>query len=485
LSVYRSRMRPTRSDFWKFNGIRIMKKQFFFKAVILLTAVFIFECIFCLASRAALKGGCAKVNITPPVGVWLSGYGGRDKPSDGIVDELYARALVLDDGNNSVAIISADLLWVPLWMTNQVRQILKDKIGIPEQNVMICATHTHFGPKIYSESKMGPEDSDDAVDDSYVQTLVKKITDSAFLAHKGMEDAKIGAVKGDLPEIVYNRRPTRADGSVQTMFTLPLEVTATRKVQRNPDGSVRVTFTFPPEEPALTFGQVDPQAWVLRVENAEGQNIGSMVNFACHAVSGSTFTDWFYSISADYPGETARVVEQVERGVCLFTSGTAGDIVPLRRGKKPRYEIGRALAGEAVRRLQFVQTSCDIDIAAMTQQVTLPLRQDISPDRIIDNDKNKKQITTEIQVLRIGDVYILGLPGEVLVEVGLEIKKKAGLERLIIASLSNDTIGYVCHSRAYEQGGYEATSGTNLAKGAGEIIISQAMDILDKVKAQR
>jgi hypothetical protein len=462
-----------------------MRNHFLLKANLLLSVILLCEGVFCPVSQAALKGGCAKVNITPPIGAWLSGYGGRDKPSDDIVDELYARALVLDDGSNSIAIISVDLLWVPLELTNRVRGILKDKIGIPEQNVLICATHTHFGPKIYAETKIGPEVSDNTVDSSYVKTLVRKITDSVFLAHKRMDDVKIGAVKGDIPEIVYNRRPTRADGSVQTTFSLPLEVTATRKIQRGPDGSVSVTFTFPPEGPALTFGPVDPDAWVLRIENAEGQIIGSMVNFACHAVSGSTFSDWFYSISADYPGETMRVVEQLEGGVCLFTSGTAGDIVPLRRGRKPRYEIGRALAGETIRRLQFVQTSDDIEMAAMTREVTLPIRQDLSPDRIIDADKDKTHLTTEIQVLRLGDIYILGLPGEILVEVGLDIKKKAGLRNLIITAVSNDTIGYVCHSQAYEQGGYEADSGTNLAKGAGEIIVTHALDLLAQVKVQR
>ena len=455
------------------------------KAIMLLFAILVCETVFCSVARAALKGGCAKVNITPPVGAWLSGYGGRDKPSDGIVDELYARALVLDNRSNSIAIISVDLLWIPLQMTNQVREILKDKIGIPEQNVLICATHTHFGPKIYNETKMGPEVSDNTVDSSYVNILVKKITDSALLAYKRMEDVRIGAVKGDIPEIVYNRRPTRADGSVQTTFSLPLDVTTTRKIRRSPDGSVSVTFTYPTEGPALTFGPVDPEAWVLRVENAEGQIIGSVVNFACHAVSGSAFSDWFYSISADYPGETMRVVEQLEGGVCLFTSGTAGDIVPLRRGRKPRYEIGRALAGEAIRRLQFVQTSGDIDIAAMTREVKLPIRQDLSPDSIIAADKDKTHLVTEIQVLRLGDIYILGLPGEVLVEVGLDIKKRAGLRNLIITSVSNDTIGYVCHSQAYEQGGYEAVSGTNLAKGGGEIIVNHALDLISRVKAQR
>ena len=73
--------------------------------------------------------------------------------------------------------------------------------------------------------------------------------------------------------------------------------------------------------------------------------------------------------------------------------------------------------------------------------------------------------------MKIGDLYILGLPGEVLVEVGLEIKKRAGLEKLFVIALSNDAIGYVCHRQASEEGGYEPGSGTNLAKGAGEIMI--------------
>ena len=463
---------------------KVMRERRFFKAVLLFTVIVLSGRAFCPVGRAALKGGCARVNITPPVGVWLSGYGGRDKPSDDIADELYARALVLDDGSNAVAIISVDLLWVPLELTNKVREIVKKKVGIPERNVLISATHTHFGPKIYTKTKIGPEVADNTVDDAYVQTLVKKMSDSVFIARKNMQQVKIGAVRGRLPEIVYNRRTRTPDGSVKMSFTLPPEVIATKKVQHGADGSVAVTFSLPPEQPALTFGPIDPHAWVVRVENADGQIIGSIVNFACHAVSGSTFADWFYSISADFPGETVRVVEQIEGGTCLFVPGTSGNIVPLERGKDARFRIGRAIAGEAVRKLQFVSTSDKVGLDAMKAEVKFPLKKSLSPDRIMDTDEGKTHLVTEIQVLRLGDVYILGLPGEVLVEVGLEIKRKAGLENLIIIALSNDSIGYVCHSRAYDEGGYESGSGTNLAKGAGEIMIRHALSLLERIKSR-
>ena len=76
---------------------------------------------------------------------------------------------------------------------------------------------------------------------------------------------------------------------------------------------------------------------------------------------------------------------------------------------------------------------------------------------------------------------MLGLPGEVLVEVGLAIKKRANVKNLFIVTLANDAVGYVCHAEAYERGGYEPGSGTSLAKGAGEIIIEQALTLLHEI----
>jgi len=409
-----------------------------------------------------IKAGFARVDITPPVGVWLSGYASRNKPSEGISDELYAKALVLDDGQNKIAIVSADLLWVPLETTNKVRGIVKKKIGIPESNVIVCATHTHFGPKIDKIRKDWPDTPASKVDKSYVQKLTKRIAESILTAAKNTKPVKLGVVKGDISEIVYNRRT------------------------KKPDGKVAMTFRLPPANPNLVFGPIDPQVAILRVEDTSGALVGTIVNYACHPVCGATDNQEFYSISADYPGYTARVVEQMEGGICLFALGTAGNMNPVRiEGENHRSRIGKALGGEVLRRLQFVSTSDDITLKALKKQVVLPLKKDLRPERITDANNPEEFLTTEIQVLRIGDIYILGLPGEVLVEVGLEIKKRAGIENLFIISLSNDACGYVCHSQAYEEGGYEPGSGTNLAKGAGEIMIKEAMDIIDQIKSSK
>ena len=371
-----------------------------------------------------LSGSANMAGVAPAVAIAA--------PLNQLLRRLHEDRAGLDEGvlglcdraAQALALVAVDLLWVPLDLTNEVRASVAEKTGIPGQNVMICASNTHFGPKIYGKVRLGADAQNNAVDGAYVQTLTRKIADAVYLAHKDMGEAKVGTNRLELAEITYHRRPRNGDGSVSMAFSLPEEVLVTRRIVRESDGTARVTFAYPDGQPQRTFGPIDPAVWVLRVEGAEGELLASVANFACHAVSGSRYPDWFYSISADYPGETMRVVERVEGGVCLFTSGTAGDIVPLKRGKGPRYQIGRALAGAVVRGLQFVPMSDNVALEGMKTTVEIPLKKDLSPDRIMDADGEEGHLTTEIQVLRLGDIYLLGLPGEILVEVGLEIRKR-------------------------------------------------------------
>jgi hypothetical protein len=448
-------------------------------SIILLSNLF-----FCPFSEAALKGGCAKVNITPPLGIEL--IGSKGQPSDDILDELYAKALVLNDGNTTIAIVSADLLYTPLEeITNPVREIIKEKTGIGEQNVLICATHTHSGPEVFARTKLPSKDRMPAskIDQKYLQTLIRKMADTVVIAHKNMQEVKIGADKGYIPEIVYNRRPKTSDGLVKMAFTLAPEVIATKKIETGPEGCVKVTFDYTHEEAQLDFGPIDPDACVLRVEDVNGGIVGSMVNFGCHPVCIYPYLST--AISADYPAYATGVVEQVEGGICLFTLGLAGNAVPVVRGIKPREKIGKALGSEALRRLQMVPTTGRVTLKALKKEIKFPTKKEADPNETKADDKTKDYIKTEIQVLKLGDIYILGLPGEILVDVGLEIKKRAGLDNLFIVTVSNDTIGYVCHSQAYDEGGYEPGSGTNLAIGAGEIMIKEAMDLVNQIRQSK
>ncbi len=162
----------------------------------------------CAVSQAALKGGCAKVNITPPLGITL--IGSQGKPSDAVMDDLYAKAMVLSDGRTTIAIVSIDLLYTSLEeITDPVRAIVHEKLGIPRQNIMVCATHTHSGPQIFATLKLPALDrvvlSDLA--QAYRQVLVRKMADCVLAAHRDLRDVKIGVAVGEAPEVLFNRRP--------------------------------------------------------------------------------------------------------------------------------------------------------------------------------------------------------------------------------------------------------------------------------------
>ncbi len=439
------------------------------KSHIALLLILLLNSVACDVGHAALRGACSKVNITPPLGITL--IGSKGQPSDAVRDELFAKAMVLQDGTTIIAIVSADLLYTPEDITGPVRTIVSEKTGIPMQNIMVCATHTHSGPEVFTRSKVPAEGRLPAsqVDQSYLQILIRKMADSALIAHRSMQDVKIGATIGALPEVLYNRRPITEKGLAQMAFTVPEAVAATRKVETRSDGRTRVVFTLRPGEAPLEFGVIDPSVNVLRMEDANGDVVGSLIGFGCHPVCIYPFLST--TISADYPACATRVVEQAEKGTSLFLLGLAGNAVPLRRDVKPCEQLGKALGGEALRGLQMISTSGDVALKALARQVTLPVK----------TDANQVDITTEIQVLKLGDACILGLPGEVLVEVGLAIKDRAGVDKLIIATLANDAVGYICHRQAYEEGGYEPGAGTHLAQGAAEILIEQSLDLIREI----
>ena len=457
-----------------------MSKYVTLKSTILVLIVLWVNVFFCSVGFAELKGGCGEVNITPPLGGLL--IGSKGYVSDDVLDELYAKALVLSDGDKTIAIVVSDLLYTPLEeITTPVRRIVKEKTGIPEENVLVCGTHTHSGPEVYRRSKFAPEKivPVSAVDRSFLATLVGKIASAVLLAHKDMQAVQIGAAKGEAPKVLYNRRPRDANGLVAMAYTLPAEVRATRQVVVDADGLTRVTFTYPEGQTQRQFGPVDPAVRVLRVEDANGVLVGSLINFGCHPVS--IYPHRSTAISADYPAWARRVVEQAEGGLCLFTLGLAGNTVPYERGVTQCRQIGRAVGGEALKELQFLPTSGDLTLDAMKKELLLPTKKP-SSEKEAGGDW-PEHISTELQVLRLGDIYILGLPGEILVEIGLEIQKQAGLEKLFIVTICNDAIGYVSHSAAYDEGGYEPGSATKLAKGAGEIMIEQALELIDQIRS--
>ena len=388
-----------------------------------------------------LKAGVAKIDITPPLGCDMAGYAGRDRGSETIADPLYAKAVVFDDGDTQAAIITTDLIGVEAPFVDQVREAIQDVTRISAGNVMISCSHTHFGPEVRASRAPSPDNPKNRI---YADMLVQQLTTVTQLAQQQLQPARIGAGTGIADRVSYNRHTIRPDGSAQTSFRLP------------------------DVDSDLTFGPYDSTVRVLRVDSVTGDLAASLIHFACHPV---TTTDRMYTISADYPGYALEMVETGEGGICLFGLGCAGNIVPIQReGRYPRM-IGRTIGGEAVKVLQWIETSDKVKIQVVHQKHFLELREAI-------DGKTTEEI--DLQGIAIGSVYFIGLPGEIFVEIGFEITNRVQRENLFVMSMTNGSIGYIPIEVAYKQGGYESKS-SRFRSGCGEQITDAAVELLDSM----
>ena len=442
-----------------------------------------------------LKAGASKVNITPYVGGAMAGYAARDHGSEGIHDDLHAKALVLSDDDQEAALVTSDLIGVGAELVDEVRRLVQKSVGLPEDRVWVCASHTHFGPEVRRNRL--EDDKYDAFANAYFDVLAQKMATAVRLAHANLVPARVGSGSISAEGISYNRRLMREDGKAEMSLTLP-----------------------PPYD-ELRFGPVDPEVGVLKVVGArEGEVIAALLNFACHPVSS---TDHMYDISADYPGYAMDLVERTEGGVCMFGLGCAGNIVPIQRRGRSKRQLGLSLGGVALKALQWIETTDDAPIRAARREIELPLREFAQLDEMqkdIDAARaeleaarerkaHERELTevgerlrvaeamprwaerheratarqTEIQCFWLGDIPLVGLPGEVFVELGMNVKAGIRKTPTFVLSLSNDAIGYVPIRQAYEEGGYEPTFSA-LAPGCGEYLVEEALSLVAAAKGQ-
>jgi hypothetical protein len=263
------------------------------------------------------------------------------------------------------------------------------------------------------------------------------------LANQNLEDAGIAVGKGGAMNLSFNRHTIRPDGTAVTSYRLP------------------------PKEDNLAFGPIDPEVGVVRVDSLDGAPIATLINFACHPVCG---VDRMYAISADYPGHAMGMVEKELGGICMFMLGCAGNIVPIEREGLSREKIGLSLAAEVIKTWQWLQYVDRCELGSAQKVIELPLKK-----------PRKDEITrqVEIQALGIDGMSLIGLPGEVFVEIGAAIKGGTRAENVFPVSLANGSPGYVPVSIAYDQGGYESNS-SPFAKGSGEILTEEALGLLGR-----
>ena len=196
------------------------------------------------------KAGAATTNITPPLGVRLSG-GFLPRPAEEVLDELHAKAIAVSDGVTSLAIVACDLIAMTRDRADAVKRRVETLCGIPAANILVACTHTHTGPAPCWVLAVEPENA-------YMDWACLKIADAVALAARRMRDARAGAAAGTIPGQVFNRRWWLKDGSVKM----------------NP-GHQNPNLVRP-------AGPTDPQFSILALEGVDGTPIALLANYALH-----------------------------------------------------------------------------------------------------------------------------------------------------------------------------------------------------------
>jgi len=435
-----------------------------------------------------LRVGAAAVDITPPVGTPMAGYY-NIRPSEGVHDALFAKALVLEQGGKKAALVALDLISTPQPLVDEARREIEKATGLRGAAVMISATHAHTGPVLKSGTARDDAfggNSELAV--KYNAGLPARVAEAVRLAEAALAPATAAAARGSETAIAFNRRFHMKDGTVGW----------------NP-GKLN---------PAIlkAAGPIDPAVEVLTFAGADKARtpLATYVNYAVHLdnVGGA-------QISADFPATLAKLLGEFQgpRMVTLYTSGCCGDINHLDvRWAEPQHGFGNAarmgtiLAGEVLRTWPDLKPARPGPLQVKSEIVQLPLAL-LGPDdveearevlkrrgqkgseptfletvkafRVLDvADREGRPLEVEVQAIALGDeVAWVSLPGEIFVELGLEIKQDSPFRHTILAELANGAIGYIPARRAYAQGNYEVVS-ARCAEGSGERLVDAAGRLL-------
>lgn len=450
---------------------------------------------------AALRAGAAAVDVTPTEFPLNMPGGFNANMAESAHDPLHARALVLDDGTTTLAMVVVDNLGVAPELIEEAKQIASKATGIATEHMLICSTHSHSAPR--SNTTKGP-----APEVAYRKLLLEGIVESIAQAHAALKPATVGAAAQPLPEEVFNRRWYLKPG----------------KMPLNPFGQMDMVKMNPGTSPDVLdrpAGPTDPDITILSVHDERGKPLALWANYSLHYVGYVPKGQ----VSADYFGEFARLMPARLRAggdfVAMMTNGTSGDInnIPFLVTRPPRepFEQIRIVAQKAAdvawfahakiekhrsdtplgmvqrevvleyRRPTDEQLAAAKKILAMTDEkeiAELPrLAQHYARNTVRAAEREEDTLTVKVQAIRIGDLAICTIPFEVFAEIGLDLKRRSPFPQTMVISAANGRYGYLPTPEQHRLGGYETWLGTNqVQKDASVILTDNLLEMLQSLQ---
>ncbi len=483
------------------------------------------------ATAASLQAGVGVENIT------------SDSPTQPIHDPLFAKTLVVDDGNTCAVLVCLDLIGASEALTAAVRRQLREELAIAESSVTLNASHNHH---------TGGQVADD---------VVPRIVRAVHRAVENKVPVKIGAGAGREQRITINRRLRMKDGKHWT---------------------IRRATPSPKDETVAGLGPVDWEIGILRLDRLDGKPLAVVYNFASHAYGGVPGGE----VTADLPGFASRVIEEAWPGaVAMFVQGAAGDVTPIRYkdfdAPPPTEQLGTWLGLSTLHAAQGLALAEEGSVRVESEVIQLPRRTDVQAridsllaqqeeilqfftglgcgthgagtplnfksflplymkhvvdpehpayasylyaeeeatdqrglreldaqnQKRIDNylecidrmeklilirtnlqifqqhlkDPDTSPLPAEVQAIKIGPLVLVTFAGEPFAEVGLRIKERSPFPNTFVAGYSNGSVGYAPTADAYDKEAYEDAL-TKLAPQWQEIFENKALELLERLK---
>lgn len=420
--------------------------------------------------------GIWRMDITPPISVHLQGYL-RGQPCDGILDPLFATALAIRDGEQVGVLVSLDLIGLPWTSVNRIRQSLQRQANLPPEAVMLLCSHTHYAPAVVPLMPLS-----DPPDENYVAMMERWVVTAALQALRHLRPCDRVRWGEGMGSLGINRRLPTQSG---------------------------ITFAPNPN------GIVDRRLRVVAFDQT-----ALLTHYICHP---TTMAGQVRKVSADYVGAMRDTTERLLAATVLFAQGCCGQI-------RPQFtdETGMRFRGATPEEMRKVGTELGLTAVKAWAQATaikvqplrfarrvialplsdLPTRRELrqatqSNDRVTQlwarwwlrqlrqGVVTPQSVRVEVQVWRLGDLCIIALSGEPMLELGWAIENTFKPELVIVCGYANAIdVGYLCPRDAVREGGYEPAISYKayslpapLKEGAAERLVDVAVELTKSVRA--
>lgn len=437
-----------------------------------------------------MKCGFYELDITPVIGSIIPGGFGARYAED-ILDPLYTRAVVFDNGEMALGVVSVDACGITLDITERIRERIAQITPIKPENVMVMATHAHgAGPTLNWGEEV-------VTDEHYLRNLVEKSADAVYCAWKKAEESELMLGKENIDDISFVRVYQMKDGTLKT--------------NPGPQNKDKI------EKPCA---EIDPELYVLAAKRND-KYIGGVINFATHPATIATT-----QITGDYISVLSREMKEIfgQQFVTVFINGTCGDINHINPFDENTYidkyktytHVGKTIAKKSAEALKTAVLVEDNSLDAISSSVEVKFRKpdkerlmwakewfDSLGDDLIDSvpgnpnywntffalqtfkiQADKRTVRKiDLQLFKVGPCYIFGNPCQMFNKFGKKIKKACeGV--CFVSAFANDYVGYVPTPDCMKEGVYEATLAPTsaLEAMAGDVVTDELIEMYKKLK---